>query len=337
MTARCVWVMGAGSVGVFLGARLAAAGVGVVAIGRERVGRDIRQHGLRLTDLDGLDLRVDAPLRWALAPDASLPPPDLVLLTVKSGGTAQAAAQLAARLPPGTPVLSFQNGVENLAAARQAAPGLRWLAGMVPYNIAELAPGHWHRATSGDLVAEDDALLHPWQARFAQAGLTLRLNAGMAGVQWAKLLLNLNNPVNALSGLTLREQLLQRRWRACTAALMAEGLAVLRAAGLRPARLSPLPAHWVPAVLRLPTPLFRVVAARMLRIDPQARSSMADDLRLGRPLEVDALCGAVQRLGERHGVATPRNAWMLARLSPAPARDDTEAWARLRREALAGG
>lgn len=326
--------MGAGSVGVFLGARLAAAGHAVIAIGRERVGRDIRQHGLRLTDLEGLDLRVDPPLRWALAPEPSLPLPELVLLTVKSGGTAQAAAQLGARLPAGTPVLSFQNGVENLAVARAAAPGLRWLAGMVPYNIAELAPGHWHRATSGELVAEDDAVLHPWQTRFAQAGLPLQLSADMASVQWAKLLLNLNNPVNALSGLHLREQLLERRWRACTAALMAEGLAALRAAGIRPARLSPLPPDWLPAVLRLPTPLFRLVAARMLRIDPQARSSMADDLRLGRPLEVDALCGAVVRLGERHGVATPRNAWMLQRLSQAPAREDSQAWAQLRQEAL---
>lgn len=328
--------MGAGSVGVFLGARLAAAGHTVVAIGRERLGRDIRQHGLRLTDLDGFDLRVPAPPRWALAPDDSLPRPDLVLLTVKSGGTALAAAQLAACLSAGTPVLSFQNGVENLATARAAAPSLRWLAGMVPYNIAELAPGHWHRATSGDLVAEDDALLRPWQQRFTQAGLPLQLRRNMLGVQWAKLLLNLNNPVNALSGLQLREQLLDRSWRRCTAALMAEGLAALDAAGIRPAQLSPLPAAWIPAVLRLPTPLFRLVAARMLRIDPSARSSMADDLRLGRPLEIDALCGAVLRLGEQHGVATPRNAWMLRQLSQLPPREDLAAWASLRQEALAG-
>jgi 2-dehydropantoate 2-reductase len=49
----------------------------------------------------------------------------------------------------------------------------------------------------------------------------------------------------------------------------------------------------------------------MLRIDAQARSSMADDLRLGRVTEIDALCGEVCRLGVQHGRAAPRNARMV--------------------------
>ena len=62
--------------------------------------------------------------------------------------------------------------------------------------------------------------------------------------------------------------------------------------------------------MRLPTPLFRLVAARMLRIDPQARSSMADDLALGRTTEIDALCGEVVRLAARLGRSAPVNARM---------------------------
>lgn len=338
MNAPVLWVMGAGSVGVYLGGKLAAAGVQVHFIGRERLARDIRLHGLRLSDLEGQDQRVTPPPRWHLLPgDPALPAPDLVLLTVKSGATAQAAAQLAALLPTATPVLSFQNGVENLAAARAVAPRLHWLAGMVPYNIVELAPGHWHRGTSGRLVAQRDATLQPWLGRFAAAGLPLRLSGDMPAVQWAKLLLNLNNPVNALSGLPLREQLLQRRWRCVLAALMEETLGLLRAAGPAPARLAPLPPAWIPAVLRLPTPLFRLVAARMLRIDPKARSSMADDLQLGRPPEIDALCGAVLRLAERVGRAAPHNACMLGLLSDLPAPHDAAAWQRRREQALALG
>ena len=52
-------------------------------------------------------------------------------------------------------------------------------------------------------------------------------------------------------------------------------------------------------VLRLPTPVFKRVAARMLRIDAQARSSMADDLLRGQPTEIDMLCGEVVRLAAR--------------------------------------
>jgi 2-dehydropantoate 2-reductase len=53
----------------------------------------------------------------------------------------------------------------------------------------------------------------------------------------------------------------------------------------------------------------------MLRIDEKARSSMADDLALGRPTEVDAICGAVVRLAHTHGLQAPRCAQMVSLLS----------------------
>ena len=56
-------------------------------------------------------------------------------------------------LPAGTPLLSLQNGVDNAARAQSAAPQLRVVPGMVPFNVAELAPGHLHRGTQGVLSA----------------------------------------------------------------------------------------------------------------------------------------------------------------------------------------
>jgi 2-dehydropantoate 2-reductase len=75
----------------------------------------------------------------------------------------------------------------------------------------------------------------------------------------------------------------------------------------------------LPPLLRLPTPVFRLIAAGMLRIDPQARSSMADDLRQGRMTEIDALCGAVARLAQQHGRTAPLNQRMVELLAD-PAR-----------------
>ena len=90
-----------------------------------------------------------------------------------------------------------------------------------------------------------------------------------------------------------------------------EALQLLRSAGIAPAQVAALPPHRVPTLLRLPTPLFRLIAARMLRIDAKARSSMAEDLALGRPTEIDALCGEVVRLAERQGLRAPLNARMV--------------------------
>ncbi len=303
--------MGAGLIGAYVGGRLAAAGAEVSFIGRARLGDAIAQHGLTLTDLDGYRAQLRS-VNWHAQPPHE-PAPDLVLLCVKSAATAEAAALLAAALPAGRLVLSLQNGVDNAAIAQDAAPALSVLPGMVPFNVVERAPGHLHQGSSGQLVALDDERLRPWLPLFTKAGLPMALHTDMRAVQWAKLLLNLNNPVNALSKLPLRAQLLSRDWRRCTAALIAEALQVLKAAGIHPAKLTPLPPQWLPALLRAPTPAFRLLAARMLRIDDAARSSMAVDLDLGRPPEIDALCGAVVRLGARHGVPTPRNAAVLQR------------------------
>ncbi|MFG6466270.1 2-dehydropantoate 2-reductase [Roseateles sp. BYS87W] len=319
-------VMGAGSVGCFVGGCSQLAGCTVHFVGRPRMLAALQQHGMRLTDQDGLDRHLPAAqLHLHDTPPPGLQP-DLALLCVKSGATAEAAAQLAQALPAGTPVVSLQNGVGNTELARRAAPALQWHAGMVPFNIAELSPGHVHRGTDGALAVQaqpSDAALHAWQAALAALPLPLKLLPDLAPVQWAKLLLNLNNPVNALSGLPLRAQLLERGYRRVLAALQEEALDLLDAAGRPLARLTPLPPRQLVRVLRLPTWLFQRLAARMLRMDDRARSSMADDLALGRPTEIDALCGEVVRLATQLGRAAPLNARMLALVQHWPAQPRT--------------
>jgi 2-dehydropantoate 2-reductase len=310
--------MGAGSVGCYLGGLLAAAGLRVDFVGRPRVLADLRAQGLTVSDLGGGRHHLPAA---ELHLHDSLPAglsPAITLLCVKSGATAEAAAQLQAALPAGSLVVSMQNGVGNTERARAAAPALDWRAGMTPFNVAELAPGHFHRGTMGALAmqgspAEPGLLaLLALQAAFKSQGMGLRLHADLRAVQWGKLIINLNNPVNAMSGLPLRAQLLQLGYRRCFAALQSEALDVLEAAGIEVAAMTPLPPRRLITMLRVPTLLFRLLAARMLKIDAKARSSMADDLALGRMTEIDALCGEVVRLAAAQGRQAPLNARMQA-------------------------
>lgn len=306
-----VLVMGAGAIGCYLGGRLALSGVEVHFVGRPRVLSQLAVHGLTVSESDGATATLAPPRLHLHDRVPGGPSFALALLCVKSGATAAAAAELGAALAPGTPVLSMQNGLHNAEVAQAAAPALRVLAGMVPYNVAEIAPGVVLRGSAGALALQDDAVTRAWLPALRAAGLAAATHADMRAVQWAKLLLNLNNPVNALSGRPLREQLLTTDLRWVTAALMAEALALLRAARQPIARLTPLPPGALPAVMRLPTPLFRLVAAKMLKIDPRARSSMADDLALGRRTEISALCGEVIRLAGSTGRDAPRNARMI--------------------------
>lgn len=305
-------VAGAGAVGCFVGGHLAAAGRDVALLGRERIAREVDQHGLLLTDRDGGRVAL-APGSLAVATDpASLASADVVLVTVKSSGTRGMAQAIRAHAPAGVVVVSLQNGVDNAAILAAELPAQRVFAGMVPFNVAALGEGRFHRGTDGALVI--DAGAATTAVALDSPRLPVRTHPDMTAVAWGKLLLNLNNALNALAGIPLRDELADRRWRRVLAACIDEALAALAAAAVRPSTIGSLPPAWLPTVLRLPDPLFRIVAARQLRIDPIARSSMADDLALRRTTEVDQLQGAVIALAAARGLDAPTNRAVLDRI-----------------------
>ncbi|MEV0685914.1 2-dehydropantoate 2-reductase [Nocardia sp. NPDC050378] len=317
-----VLVLGAGSVGVFVGGQLAAAGMEVIFVGRQRVLDDIAEHGLRLTDLDGGATEV-GPDRFglALAPDEP-ERADLVLVTVKSADTAAAARAVAGRLRPGTPVVSLQNGIGNDTVIREILPTSVVLAGMVMFNVVHRGEGRFHRASDGVVAIQDDPVVDRFADRFREAGLPLRRHRDLRPVQWAKLLLNLNNPINALSGRPLREELADRDYRRCLALTQSEALAVMNTARIRPAQLTPVPPELMVHLLRVPDSLFRRVFGRVLAIDPVARSSMADDLARGKRTEIAWLCGEIVRLGEMVGRPTPVNRRLVELIRAAESGDE---------------
>lgn len=304
-------VFGAGSIGAYVGGALQAGGAPVVLVGRSRMRKRIAHDGLLLTDLVGRRIQLAAAdIDYAEQADA-LAGADLILVTVKSTDTPAAAKAIARHARPGALVISLQNGVGNADVLRAGLTAQPVLAGMVPFNVVQMPHGRLHRATEGEMMVEASAHLRPWHEAFARACLPLVEREDFLAVQWGKLLLNLNNPVNALSGLPLKTQLSQHAYRRCLALMMTEALAVLRAAGIQPAKLAKVGPAVVPLMLRLPDMLFRRVASAMLRIDPEARSSMWEDLQAGRKTEIDFLNGAVVRLAESIGLDAPVNRRMV--------------------------
>ncbi len=300
---RSICIAGAGSIGCFVGGMLAAGGHRVSFLARPRLIADIEANGLTVTSFEGLSRRLDAAALSLSSDPAILGAADIILVTVKSADTAEIADLIARHAPSGATVVSLQNGVSNAAVLQQALPGRHALAGMVPFNVIALDGARFHRATSGDILVERDAA--DTAAQLAVDGLTIRGTDDIVGVQWGKLLVNLNNALNALSGLPLRQQLAQRPWRVLFADQMAEALAVLHAEGIKPVATTPLPVSLTPHLLRLPDVLFQALLGRMMQIDPQARSSMWEDLQRGRRTEIDYLQGVIVDLADRHGLKAP--------------------------------
>jgi 2-dehydropantoate 2-reductase len=300
-----IGVFGAGAIGCYLGGKLLAAGADVVLVGR--LGKSLGEDRLTVSDLGGGVSVIPRERLVYRADAAALADRDVVLVTVKATAVADAGRELAGILPPAATVVSLQNGVSSPEILRRALAPRAIVAGMVPFNVVRTGPAAFHQATSGPLALERHAPAG-LVAALRAARMPLDLHDDLTRVQWSKLLVNLNNSVNAIAGLPLREQLAQRDYRRVLALAFAEGLRVLRAAGIRPVRVGRMIPALTPLVLGLPDRVFFRVAATMVQIDPEARSSMQDDLDRRRPTEIDFLNGEIIRLGERHGVPTPVNA-----------------------------
>lgn len=301
-------VHGAGSIGCWIGGAWRAAGLDVAFLGRPAVRDEIATNGLTLTDSDKrrIELRPDE-VEVGVYPRL-LRQADVIALAVKSTGTAAAAKEIAKHARKDATVISFQNGVSNVDTLKDALPGFTVLHGMVPFNVVHMGNGRWHKGVAGTLWVEDREITRALARRIGEKPGALVLSDNMAGVAWGKLLVNLNNAINALSGRPLLEELGNRDYRRVWAAAQVEGLELLKAAGIEPAKFGPFPPRLFPHIVGAPDWLFHSTVLKFYKIDADARSSMADDFAAGRATEIDYLNGEVVRLAERLGREAPVNA-----------------------------
>ena len=318
-----VAILGAGSIGCFIGGTWAAAGVPVTFIGRPRLSGDVDQHGLTLSDYSGWQARLSpGDVDYRCGPEA-LEQAEVIAVTVKSGDTAAAADDIAEHAQQGATVISFQNGVSNVDVLEQGLGGRFEVArGMVPYNVAYLGKGRFHKGVAGALHAEQRGRVRDLAEAVGNGPGELRISDDMLGLAWGKLLINLNNAVNALSGRSLQDELKRRDYRRVFAASMREGLELLERAEIEPATVGPISPKVLPRIIDSPDWLFNNIFLKRWKIDAKARSSMADDLAAGRKTEIDYLNGELVRLAERLQRAAPVNRAIVELVHKAEAGED---------------
>lgn len=299
-------IAGAGLIGSYLGGALAAGGRSVRLLARRPDAEAMTAHGLIVSDAesDPAQVSIAATDNPAQAFDGA----GVILVTTKALSTEDMARVIAANATLEAVVVSLQNGIHNAEIMAPIVAPRRVLSGMVPFNVVRVATDgdgarHVRKATSGTICIEDGVSNLAALLDVPRASCTER--SDMQGVLWSKLLVNLNNALNALSGLTLREELSNGAWRGVLARQMGEGLRILDAAGIKTASLEGAHPSMFAAGLRLPDMMFRVVAARVIAIDPLAKSSMSYDLDQRKPTEIDLLHGELLALARTHGQAAP--------------------------------
>jgi 2-dehydropantoate 2-reductase len=241
---------------------------------------------------------VEVALRILTDPGAAVPV-DWVLLCTKAHETASAGPWLRQLCGPATRIAVLQNGIGHAA---RVAPFTN--AAVVPaivyYNGERLAPDRvrLRHVIDHDVAVPDDAAGHAFAALLAGTKLRVLPSDDFTTLAWRKLLINA--VANPLTALTRQRQAVLRRddMRALSRAILDEAVAVARADGARLAADEAAQAE-----------------ATLLTYPAEAGTSMYFDCLAGRPLEIEALTGAIVAAGERHGVATPLNRALLGLLS----------------------
>jgi 2-dehydropantoate 2-reductase len=230
-----------------------------------------------------------------LASPAEARPTEIVVVATKAHDTAGASEWLQALCGPRTTVAVFQNGIEHEA---RVAP---WVNGAKVVPVVVDCPAH--RTAPGRIVMRDSMKLQlPFTAEamsiveiFMGTDLAVSSHGDFCTVLWRKLCLNVTGVIPALENEPLG--VLRRPGIAAFAHdLICECIAVARAEGAR-----------------LDDSLADELIASLQQAPADALTSMLQDRRAGRPLEVDARNGAVIRFGEKHGIATPANRDVLRR------------------------
>ena len=315
-------VFGAGLIGSYLGGALSVKEFQTTLICRASTKAKLTS-GLKLTDYQGheailpkIDVLDDKQLADS---NTKITKARFLWLTVKCTGINQAAIDIAPLIDKNTIILCCQNGLGSDAAVKQAYPDNIVLRVMVPFNVAELSPGHYHRGSEGTLTiehtSESQAGVNSLVMSLNSELLPVRSTADMDALLWAKLQLNLSNSVNALADIPVKTMLEQRAYRKVIALLMKELLQVADALDIKLPKLTAISANKIPMVLALPNFIFSRVANKMLEIDPKVRSSMWWDVSQGKPTEIEHLNGAILKNAKNVNIDCPANEKIISLIS----------------------
>lgn len=325
-----VMVFGAGCIGNYLAGSLLPfyqeTPNKLSIIARQSMVDKVNSSGLTVTDYLGNEHRTPSPISistvdafQAETSETETPAPEILLLTVKCTAVDASIDDIKKLINDNTIIVALQNGIGSESHLIQAFPNNKVLTGIVGFNVVEQADGHYHRGTEGEVLIEhaDNVGLTQLVEMFNQQHIPSELVTNIEQVRWGKLLLNLNNAINALSDIPLKSQLEQASYRKVLAACMREALAALKKSGITPAKLTKVSPNLVPVILRLPNWLFKRVANQMLAIDPLARSSMWYDIGQNKITEIDYINGAVISLAEKAGTKAPANALVVRHIKEA--------------------
>jgi 2-dehydropantoate 2-reductase len=286
-------VVGAGAIGCLFGGRLHIAGQSVLLVHHRRsVAAAIEKKGVSIREPSGKIVRSHIKVRTRLSLDDR---PELVLVTVKAYDTEEVGSLLVKSVGRNVPVLTLQNGLGNVDALERHLGSGSIMSGATTEAASSAGPGrviHTGSGTTwlGEINGEISRRCLVIGRVFRAAGFATAVTSNVKGVIWSKAIVNSAiNPISSITRLRNGDLLKSPELREIAFKVINEGSGVARANG----------------ILLKPSP--KGLLARVLALTSNNESSMLQDLEAGRRTEIGQLNGYISRLGNRVGIATPRN------------------------------
>ncbi len=299
-------VMGTGSIGSYFGGMLALSGQQVSLIARGENLETIRSKGLRIQTDDELITIPCGDCLSASDDPAEVGPVDLTLLTVKTYQNAVAVPAIRPLVGQDTIVLCLQNGIDSYQAAAEVLGAEKVLPGAAYIEAARLGPGMVKQSGSvvriafGEPDGSDSQRGRIILRALSDAGINAQFSQDIRQVLWTKFLFIATMAgVTSLSRETMAEIMPRPEWRQVIVNCMREIEAVARA-----------------SQVALAPDIVETTVAYIEGDLHDMHASMHADVMAGRPLELEALTGAVVRAGRSAGVPTPINDVIYAALKP---------------------
>ncbi|MFT5571864.1 MAG: 2-dehydropantoate 2-reductase [Cryomorphaceae bacterium] len=294
-------IFGTGLIGGYVGGVFLSQGLDTTFLGRPK-SQNAMCNGLTVSNYLGHSANVDAPSFHS--GDGQY---DVIWVAVKCTAMTSIVDELGSLLKPSSTIVCCQNGLGSDQVIRDNFPNHQVLNAIAVFNVAQVSDDHLSKSTEGDFIIEDSESTRECFDQFSCDLLPSRLSLELNAEKWAKLQLNLANSVNALSDIPILDMLHTRGFRRIIAGMMNELLAVTDAKNIELPKMAAIPGKLLPLTMNVPNWLYKIMAKKVIAIDPKARMSMWWDLSGGRQTEIEYLNAAVVRAGKELGIDCPIN------------------------------
>ncbi len=292
-----ILLVGTGALATLFAARLSEAGHSVSMLGTWKEGlHALQKEGARIVDANGNEKNYSV---YATDNPRDVKDSKYALVLVKAWQTERAAKQLQEALADDGLAITLQNGIGNKETLQSTLGVGRVSLGITTTGATLLAPGRVKVGGEGVISLEQNHASRRLEAMLKSAKFNLQIVNDADSLVWGKLVINAAiNPLTALLQVPNGELLNHPKARKMMGALAEETAEVAEAEHVHLPFENPVSA-----------------AEDVARKTAQNKSSMFQDVLRGAPTEIDAICGAIMKRGQKHGIKTPYNkaCWTMVR------------------------